>query len=1491
MPSEAPPSPPTMPPKSPPHGPRYAGLDLDSSPPASGRSRSRQRRSGSFGRGTGPNNPPGRGDRRDPRRRSTSRPRSASLARNGKPRRTKDEIAATAKQRRAEKEQEKLRKAEEKYEAQRQRALEAAQAATAAGATDIELASQARLLEAARRSKPTESAWTKVPARSKKKTRGGMEAGDAFALNDEASFPSLSSASKSPQKKGPGSNKRVMPATPVRPPPASSESELSMSNINSSPPEGLDSPPSRPSRSRLFPDIEASDDGSVSSGEELIRYFEPGGGADQTRQELDAKIAEMRAVVSGQSLPPSSSPADTSSTDASMQQMDADHETAQQDVAADLQNAMFSPVEEDDREPAARSESKGERLRREWREQRAAEAWEVRQAEASEEASKKAAIAAAAREAELKWEREATARREAEQQAWSEEAAQMRAADAAAKAARAAEHLALEEQAAARRAGRSSDADQSSNPPEGSLKSPPELLLPTPPAPAPHAPVVEEVQSDDEFMQADGSVLENDPDIIAEETLLEQNSKPAARPDQSAPPATRDPFAGSAALASNLRAAMSRPGMSPPVASVSLGSTTTPSTLGTDASSSTSTTLPRPDAPPPDMPAGGRRSNLRQSSYAGTAHNEIPEMEWEELDRTAWKIESMRAGAPGRSWLCELNLLHKDGVSATDLLLGGLRASFDIAAAAIPMFRYLPLDEQSPLPELTTTAEGSAFPETCAAAYPYVKCRNLRTQASSGPQVAQPTGPHQRRKFDDDAPYTGPSQAYCIVRVRGEADLKEAFDFLAFDLDEIGISLRLKAHQAVDAQRTFAIVGLHPSIETEGTAVQFHYYCEVARKTLIKHGKLDHNLVDKPIPAVTFRFKNQRNGQKRNKAEEELSLNKLPGFEEFGCRWMEGETSAAEWPFLSVLVNQMIKSGAVKTVFGRRSKLVILTSGMMTRHMLQRLRRFHFVYTQKLELIILPGVINPNKLVEVRYTGEDGRTTKKQPPGTGPRNPKFTSVLKEMMSLTYTNSKGEEVPVLQYLMPSYRGLRAGSSTAAVMSDDPEALRIARQLALHPCGFMNGVLRQKRYAEGVLKSLNESYDLEDAMLSHYIEYDPATRTISGDFLNDDGYLDEVEAEMGISLSNARGDDIDDGTPFPSRLTLEGAQEALRATLHDRDDLSAGDRSAASRRTNFSQSTGNSSNRSENTARVMLHHRDRALQNRELVTQNADMSARIREMEEQAEAREAETSQRLAEMERLRAELENLRSTNPTAAPATVNMAMVDESDEVLDPAPRNSVTFGQDDTAMAPERGVTQGTGSAPPAYMSAQRLGSTAAASAAAAQTTAAASAPAAAAAKVADPCPDPAIRPSLPPTKESASLPPQVQEPAPPAPPAPRANVDAVAEGGAVNQSNCSAGLKCMMPSIPLVGPDGKQLASHHCMQCGKPNHGCGFGCGILFSERGPNVQVRGERLTQRARKLLSSSQAIMCLNCLPLCTKIVEASSSSRDPAKDADEDGEEV
>lgn len=59
------------------------------------------------------------------------------------------------------------------------------------------------------------------------------------------------------------------------------------------------------------------------------------------------------------------------------------------------------------------------------------------------EASKQAAVTAAAHAAKLKWERDAAAKQETEQQAWSETAAQLQASDAAAKVGGPAQNLGL----------------------------------------------------------------------------------------------------------------------------------------------------------------------------------------------------------------------------------------------------------------------------------------------------------------------------------------------------------------------------------------------------------------------------------------------------------------------------------------------------------------------------------------------------------------------------------------------------------------------------------------------------------------------------------------------------------------------------------------------------------------------------------------------------------------------------------------------------------------------------------------------------------------------------------------------------------------------------------------------------------------------------------------------------------------------------------------
>ena len=102
-----------------------------------------------------------------------------------------------------------------------------------------------------------------------------------------------------------------------------------------------------------------------------------------------------------------------------------------------------------------------------------------------------------------------------------------------------------------------------------------------------------------------------------------------------------------------------------------------------------------------------------------------------------------------------------------------------------------------------------------------------------------------------------------------------------------------------------------------------------------------------------------------------------------------------------------------------------------------------------------------------------------------------------------------------------------------------------------------------------------------------------------FANLDDFLDRVEAELGLDDDDDQSlDGSLDGTPRPktSFKISANAKASLASALDDPDmDLAANSHaSAKSWHTNFSSSTGNSTNRSMNTRQFAIAHKSHALE---------------------------------------------------------------------------------------------------------------------------------------------------------------------------------------------------------------------------------------------------------------------------------------------------------
>jgi hypothetical protein len=185
---------------------------------------------------------------------------------------------------------------------------------------------------------------------------------------------------------------------------------------------------------------------------------------------------------------------------------------------------------------------------------------------------------------------------------------------------------------------------------------------------------------------------------------------------------------------------------------------------------------------------------------------------------------------------------------------------------------------------------------------------------------------------------------------------------------------------------------------------------------------------------------------------------------------------------------------------------------------------------------------------------------------------------------------------------------------------------------------------------MVRKLMESFDTDAAKLAGLSSFDPETLTVHTRYGDVDEQLEGVEAELGIDQEWAA--DLEAETS--NRVDVEGHREALAQTLRDRvEDIDDADRSGPSRRTDFSCSTGNSTNNSEATVRQHTL-RAKALRNIDLVDRNYTLENDLRDTQDRMSAL-------LAQNALLQSQLAPALLHQESASPSPVNdESMLDDS---------------------------------------------------------------------------------------------------------------------------------------------------------------------------------------------------------------------------------------
>lgn len=605
----------------------------------------------------------------------------------------------------------------------------------------------------------------------------------------------------------------------------------------------------------------------------------------------------------------------------------------------------------------------------------------------------------------------------------------------------------------------------------------------------------------------------------------------------------------------------------PTYASAASSGTSTPND-GTTVTSATTAT-----APP---------SVFRAPTYKGVTHGFVPSIH-------VPTGPSLRFGqhcveGEGGGYL-SLNIDKKEGHVPEDLLIDGTAAVLGYLQQFMPSIKYLPQIEHTPLGPVTAPTPEGGHPQTSMMAQMYFFLeRRWQLNASRSPKKPDKNGK------------VWPDQIQCTLKVECTGNLKELVEMAYYDLKREGLHLRWKEVQEKESNHMLTILGMPDGMNYEGVDRALRHAAKIGEEYLIKHGIVSFELTGVALPPMSFSFRKQREGRMPPDVYEQERLSNVKGFDsEVGCKLVKVEMSPQSWGRMNPIFTWMEEKGALKLI-ARRATLYENPSGkpeVSDIIEMQRNMSGHLQYSFRQHYEYHPEIATLDKEVEARY--EDKRVAE----------PKFVTLRHFYMGLTNPITG---TALIEGIVPIPN--RPGRVQLMFFNKYDNAEYI-RKIKKSPAAWWWHHLQSLGLTLNCVKSLMDSFRMEARMFAHQSTFDSATWVVKLD--HGTGTTD-FAADMDELLSDL-SDDSDDEVANDPLTMSEDAKEEMLTTIRQKDDFefNGDDRSRA---TNFSSSTGNSTNRSASSARMAAQK----TLNKELANKlddaeraNDEMQARLSRME--------------------------------------------------------------------------------------------------------------------------------------------------------------------------------------------------------------------------------------------------------------------------------------
>ena len=446
----------------------------------------------------------------------------------------------------------------------------------------------------------------------------------------------------------------------------------------------------------------------------------------------------------------------------------------------------------------------------------------------------------------------------------------------------------------------------------------------------------------------------------------------------------------------------------------------------------------------------------------------------------------------------------------------------------------------------------------------------------------------------------GPDRAYGTLLIKGPCNVKELVEALRYDMTDCGYELSWKQVQAKVSTASLQFYGIPAALCSSGLRETLQHVFSEAEQQLIKEGTQSFEFQDVPVPNFSVYFKKSRPGQLPPEAHGAINLDAIPGHKENGCRLLILECAPEDmgrmgpvWQYVQnggLLKKYILKASIVATPPGRATTASIIAT--------QRNKAAHLKYGNKMYYVALSDIVCLDKKVEARRRDEARPAHK------------FITLRSLLMDM---KSRSTGKPLFHSIIKRLWGPGTGTHDLMMLTKDDEAKALAQNMQDE--GFAPWIWHYARmeYTDNCVRSLMDGLDIQAAELAANSTWDSATLTCKYEF----AFANNFAADMEEWLS-----DIEEEEVVQGGVVLSGeARAELAQTLHDRDDFEFGSNAGASRRTDFDQSVGNSTNASFNTARHARQGKDRALKNIELAKQNSALQEAQQQMEEQIRSLQA------------------------------------------------------------------------------------------------------------------------------------------------------------------------------------------------------------------------------------------------------------------------------